>query len=244
MLELQNPHSVLAALETRPHDIQVVRLPPRGGGEGWNAVERLAERVGVRIERLERERREGSDDRADGREGGRTGGAVAVVREREPVPLGELFRDPGERGLWLALDGVQDPHNVGAIFRTAAFFGVRGVVTMRDRAAPLSAVVYDVASGGLEVVPFALEVNLRRVLELAKAAGVWIVGSAEQAETAVQDVPRDRPWLLVLGREDQGLRRLTLEHCDVVCGIESRGSLGSLNVSVAAGVLIETLSRP
>jgi 23S rRNA (guanosine2251-2'-O)-methyltransferase len=133
---------------------------------------------------------------------------------------------------------------VGAIVRTAAVFGVRGVVTMRDRAAPLSAVVYDVASGGLEVVPFALEVNLRRVLELAKAAGVWIVGSAEQAETAVQDVPRDRPWLLVLGREDQGLRRLTLEHCDVVCGIESRGALGSLNVSVAAGVLIETLSRP
>ncbi len=244
MLELQNPHSVLAALEARAKDVQVVRLPPRGGGEGWSAVERRAEEAGVRVERIDRERREGNEARANGRESGRGGWAMAVVREREAVPLEDLFRDPGERGLWLALDGVQDPHNVGAIFRTAAFFGVRGIVTMRDRAAPLSAVVYDVASGGLEAVPFALETNLRRVLESAKAAGVWIVGSAEQAETAVQEVPRDRPWLLVLGREDQGLRRLTLEHCDVVCGIESRGAVGSLNVSVAAGVLIETLSRP
>ena len=103
MLELQNPHSVLAALEARPSDVQVVRLPRRGGGEGWLAVGALAERLGVRLERSERAGRE----EESGRGGGRGGGAQALVRERAPVPLEELFGDPGERGLWLALDGVQ-----------------------------------------------------------------------------------------------------------------------------------------
>jgi 23S rRNA (guanosine2251-2'-O)-methyltransferase len=156
----------------------------------------------------------------------------------------ELFEGHESGGLWLALDQVQDPHNVGAIFRTAAFFGVRGVVMTDVRAASLTSVVYDVASGGMEAVPFAVEKNLRRALEVAKRAGVWILGSSEHASRDVSVVPIDRPWLLVVGNEESGLRRLTLETCDEVCAVLPRGSgVTSLNVSVATGILIASLSR-
>lgn len=176
-------------------------------------------------------------------QGGREG-AEAVVRERDPAPIDSLFTGPRE-GLWLALDEVQDPHNVGAIFRAAAFFGVRGIVMTDVRAASLTSVVYDVASGGVEAVPFAIETNLRHSLELAKRAGVWVLGTSEHATRDVSELPNDRPWLLVMGNEESGLRRLTLDTCDEVCRITPRGeAVTSLNVSVAAGILISTLARP
>ncbi|MEX0703028.1 MAG: RNA methyltransferase [Planctomycetales bacterium] len=177
---------------------------------------------------------------------GRAGAAgQALVKEHEAVSLDELFAgvDPAATsGLWLALEHIQDPHNVGAVFRTAAFFGVRGIVVTRDRSAPLNATVYDVASGGIEYVPFAVQTNLARALDLAKERGLWTLGAAEESATDVAQVPRDRPWLLVLGNEEDGLRRLTREKCDMACRVTSRGPIGSLNVSVAAGVLMAALA--
>lgn len=169
-----------------------------------------------------------------------------MVRDRAGLSLEEIFpapSDPPRAGVWLALDCLQDPQNVGAIFRTAAFFGVQGLIATRDRSAPMNAAVYDVASGGVEEVPFAQPPNLARALEVAKASGLWILGSSERAERSLADIPRDRPWLLVLGSEEHGLRRLTLEHCDDVCRIPPRGKLQSLNVSAAAAVLLAELSR-
>jgi 23S rRNA (guanosine2251-2'-O)-methyltransferase len=148
----------------------------------------------------------------------------------------------GRYGLWLALDQIQDPHNVGAVFRTAAFFGIRGIVLTRDRSAPINATVYDVASGGMEHVPFSSLPNLSRAIEQAKEAGLWALGASEHAERDVSEIPHDRPWLLVLGNEEKGLRRLTFENCDDVCRLSARGSVGSLNVSVAAGVLMAILT--
>jgi 23S rRNA (guanosine2251-2'-O)-methyltransferase len=252
-LRLHNPHSVLAAFDTRPQAVVEVRVPGRPSG-AWAEV----------VERAERERVPvlGSPARPGGRrrpkqpaDGGRTGAAEAVVKERPPRLLEELLANVGDAGestdgrhaaeplVWLALDQLQDPHNVGAIFRTAAFFGVRGIVLTRDRSAPLSATVYDVAAGGLEYVPFAVETNLSRALSQAKEAGLWILGASEHAEQDVADVPRDRPWLLVLGNEERGLRRLTIDRCDSVCRLAPRGEIRSLNVSVAAAVLMATLSR-
>jgi 23S rRNA (guanosine2251-2'-O)-methyltransferase len=168
------------------------------------------------------------------------------VRSLEGVDPEELFahvRDPGRPpGLWLALDCVQDPHNLGAVFRSAAFFGVRGILLTRDRSAPLSAVVYDVASGGMESVPFASPPNLDRALKTARDAGLWILGAAEEAKHDVSRVPRDRPWLLVLGNEESGLRRLTRENCDDLCRITSHGEVGSLNISAAGAVLMANLT--
>jgi 23S rRNA (guanosine2251-2'-O)-methyltransferase len=95
----------------------------------------------------------------------------------------------------------------------------------------------------MEHVPFAQVPNLASTLKAAKAAGLWILGSSEHAERDVQDLPRDRPWLVVIGNEEQGLRRLTLDLCDDVCRIAPQGEVGSLNASVAAGVMMAMLTR-
>ena len=247
-LALRNPHAVLAAFAARPADIYSVRLPGGRAPGAWERVAAQAAHFGTPVVEGDR-----ADPRRREQEGGRAG-PEASVKERAPIGLDGLFAEGADthrgthRGLWLALDSIQDPHNVGSIFRSAAFFGVRGVVMTADRAAPLSAVVYDVASGGVEAVPFAVETNLRRALEAAKAAGLWILGSSEHATKDIEDIPRDRPWLLVLGNEEDGLRRLTLETCDEVCRIAPQSApqgeaVTSLNVSVAAGIMIATLAR-
>ncbi len=241
-LHLRNPHSVLSALESRPFDVLEIRRSPAALSAGWAEVVEAAQRHGITIHTsFPQERRR--ETRA---EEGRHGACEAVVRELPGRTLEEIFPaspDSSSNGLWLALDCLQDPQNVGSIFRTAAFFGVRGMIVTRDRSAPLNGTVYDVASGGMELVPFAQPPNLARALEVAKKAGLWILGSSEHAEKSIVDVPRDRPWLLVMGSEEQGLRRLTLENCDEVCRIAPRGALQSLNVSTAAAVLMAELSR-
>jgi len=239
-LHLKNPHSVLAALETRPQDVVEVRIPARSASEAWREVSMQAARRGVAVKSvLPSERPRGKRDEKSSREGGTEG----LVRERSETDLDTLFADARERpGLWLALDTLQDPHNVGAIFRTAAFFGVRGIVLTRDRSAPLSATVYDVASGGLELVPFH-SANVNQAMKVAKESGLWTLGTAEEAPTDVSEIPRDRSWLIVVGNEEQGLRRLVRENCDEICRISGQGGLTSLNVSVATGVMLGLLSR-
>lgn len=257
-LQLTNPHAVLAALESRPQDVLAVRLPEQGAGPAWQTVADRAQAAGIRLRRTRGEgdggRPRDAGRRGAGRRGGgpaktgREGGASAEVRERPPVTLDELFagakqREDG-RGLWLAVDQVQDPRNLGAIFRSASFFGVAGVLLTRDQSAPLTAVSYDTASGGLESVPYAWAANLARDLGEARDAGLWILGAAGEADTDVGAVPRDRPWLLVVGNEEKGLRRLTRESCDQLCRLTPRGAVDSLNVSVASAVLMAELRRP
>jgi 23S rRNA (guanosine2251-2'-O)-methyltransferase len=241
-LRLKNPHSVLAALEARPGDVMEVRVPARTASDAWRVVANAASRLNVPVKSLlPSEKPHAKKDDKSAREGG----AEATVREREERPLDELFAGAKEsHGLWLALDCLQDPHNVGAIFRTAAFFGVKGIILTKDRSAPISAVAYDVASGGLEAVPYHQSTNLNRALELAKEAGLWMIGTAEEAEKDIRDYTLDRSWLVVMGSEEGGLRRLVREHCDEMCRITSRGAIQSLNVSVATGVVLECLSRP
>jgi 23S rRNA (guanosine2251-2'-O)-methyltransferase len=240
-LKLTNPHSVLAALECRPQDVLEVHASPTRSNEGWKRVIEVARRlkIGVR-EPLDRKAATGKQRT----EGGRVGTTYAVVREKSGTSLKELFSSPAERGVWLALDQLQDPHNVGAVFRTAAFFGIRGIVLTVDRSAPLSPTVYDVASGGLEYVPFTLQTNLARGIDVAKESNMWVLGSSEHAAGDVFEIDRDRRWLLIIGNEERGLRRLTLDRCDQVCGIPCQGAIGSLNVSVAAGILMSALGRP
>ena len=247
-LFLKNPHAVLAVLQTRPQDIFEIRLPSERPGGAWDKVQALAREIDVKVvagkAALQGDRRRPPRDRKGS--AGRTGAAEAQVKERVGVPVEDLFpgvsEGAGERGLWLALDTVQDPQNLGAIFRTAAFFGLRGIVITRDRSAPLSAAVYDVASGGVEYVPFSIQTNLSRALDFAKERGLWVLGTSEDAETDLGQVASDRPWLLVLGNEERGMRRLTREKCDAICRISPQGNVTSLNVSVAAGIFMRELS--
>ncbi|MDE2998349.1 MAG: RNA methyltransferase [Gemmatimonadota bacterium] len=235
-LHLKNPHSILAVLQTRPQDVYEIRLPDPVAGP-WRLVRSSAAEIGVKF---------AGETRGSRRRGrtGRTGGAEAVIRERRAVTVQDLFANVSGTGLWLALDRVQDPHNVGAIFRTAAFFGVRGILLTRDRSAPLTETVYDVASGGVEHVPFCFPANLSRALDLARKANLWILGASEHADTGLDRIAADRPWLLVMGNEERGLRRLTLDKCDATCRIPSTGRVASLNVSVAAGIFMQKLAAP
>lgn len=159
-----------------------------------------------------------------------------------PVDLTELIKDAPEKGLWLALDCVQDPQNLGALFRTAAFFGVRGIILPKDRSAPITPTVIDVACGGVAHIPYAVVTNFSRALEECKEAGFWILGATEHQGDEIATVPRDRRWVLVLGSEENGMRRLTEENCDLFVRIPAKGKVTSLNVSVAGGVLISALA--
>lgn len=243
-LTLKNPHSVLAALEARPKDVLSVTVTSARPAGAWGDVAEAARAAGVPV-KIGAERPHGGK-RPAGDKAGRLGGSEAVVRELPPVAPQELFAgaDPNRPDLWLALDQVQDPHNLGAVFRTAGFFGVKGLIITRDRSAPMSAVVYDTATGGVEHVPFAQPANLRGALEAAKEAGLWVLGSSEHEGQDVFEIPRDRPWLLVLGNEMSGMRRLTGATCDMTCRLVPRGPVTSLNVSAAASALVAALCRP
>lgn len=246
-LELHNPHSVLAALETRPEDVVEVALHSGKAGGRWADVVALATRHRIPIV-------QGGSPRDTGRRRAKSqtakteryGAAHARVKERAAVGTEQLFHDVENRadgpGLWLGLDCIQDPQNVGAIFRSAAFFGIQGILMTSDRSAPLNATVYDVAAGGLEQVPFANPANLSRAIDQAKKAGLWVLGASEHAEQDIRHIDRDRPWLLILGNEEKGLRRLTQDKCDNLCRLSATGPVTSLNVAVAAGVLMATLT--
>ncbi len=227
-LTLKNPHSIAAALRERPHQVVSLHVSSNSSGP-WDEAARLAARHGVPCARP-----------AKGES------SSAVVIGREDVSVEELFSPPGavgdDRGVWVALDTVQDPHNVGAVFRSAAFFGVRGILFQKDRTAPLNDAAYDVASGGVEYVPHARVTNLGRALVAAREVGLWVLGTSERAERDLADVPLDRPYIVVIGNEERGMRLKVEEKCDLTCRIVPLGEVCSLNAAVAAGILISALT--
>ena len=230
---LKNPHSILAVLQKRPGDVIEIRLPSTRAGDAWRAVRERAEAIGARLrygQGASRHKRSHS---------GRLG--EAAVKARAGCTLGELFAHG--TGVYVALDTVRDPQNLGAVFRTAAFFGVRGILLTRNRSAPLTPAAYDVASGGMEYVPFSIQTNLGRALDVAKDAGLWILGTAEDAPDDLTTISADRAWVLVFGNEETGMRRLTRDKCDAICRIAPRGAIASLNVSATAAICIHHLTR-
>jgi 23S rRNA (guanosine2251-2'-O)-methyltransferase len=165
-------------------------------------------------------------------------GVVAVVDARRPhVTLDDVLSDLAEPALLLVLDGVTDPHNLGACLRNADAFGAHAVIVPKDRAVGLNATVAKAASGAAETVPLITVTNLARALTQMKERGVWIVGADERGESLFEaDVTGPIAW--VLGAEGQGLRRLTRDTCDRLVGIPLSGAVESLNVSVAAGICL------
>jgi 23S rRNA (guanosine2251-2'-O)-methyltransferase len=138
----------------------------------------------------------------------------------------------------LILDGVQDPHNLGACFRSADAAGVHAIIAPKDKSVGLTAVVSKVASGAAEAVPFVQVTNLARTLEILKEMGIWVYGAAGEAEQTLYQADLRGPIAIVLGSEGEGLRRLTRERCDVLLKIPMHGSVSSLNVSVATGIFL------
>ena len=161
--------------------------------------------------------------------------AVLVAPLEEPM-LEDVLARCGDDALVLALDQVTDPHNVGAILRTAAAFGAAGVVVTERHAPADTGVLAKAASGGLEIVPLVRAVNLARTLEQLKEAGFWLYGLDERGESAIGTLDLKGRTCIVLGAEGEGLRRLTAEKCDRLVTIPTQAALAALNVSNAAAV--------
>ena len=157
--------------------------------------------------------------------------------------LGRLLESIAQPPLILVLDGIQDPHNLGACFRSADAAGVHLIIAPKDKSVGLTPVVSKVASGATETIPFVQVTNLARTLEKLKELGIWIYGAAGEAEQSIYQTNMTGPAAIVLGSEGEGLRRLTREHCDVLVKIPMHGTVSSLNVSVAAGVMLFEVLR-
>ena len=169
-------------------------------------------------------------------------GVVIEVEPLEEIWLGDVLAEAPERAVLLVLDQVTDPHNVGAILRSAAAFGVIGIVTQDRHSPPESGALAKAASGALERVPWVRVVNLARALEEIAEAGFWRIGLAGQAETDLKDALGPKRVALVLGAEGPGMRSNTREHCDALARLPIADTMESLNVSNAAAVALYAAS--
>ena len=233
-------HAVDAALSRTPAQVGALILAEDSRNPRVRELEQVAQRLGIPVIR---EPRNQLDRRSDGERhqdvlAEFTPANIHGERDLDRV-LDAITGDP----LILVLDGVQDPHNLGACLRTAEAAGVHGVVLPKDRSAPLSPVARRAASGAAEVLPIFLVTNLARVLEHLKQRGIWLAGTTDQAEGDLYGTDLTGPLALVVGSEGQGMRRLTAELCDYRLRIPMAGTVSSLNVSVAAAVCLYEIVR-
>jgi 23S rRNA (guanosine2251-2'-O)-methyltransferase len=230
-------HAVTARLRQRPESVRAIYVATgRHDARVRDLVDR-AKAAGVAVHPVD-ERRLG-----ELAHGERHQGVVAVADAALPhLTLADVLEHPAEPPLLLVLDGVTDPHNLGACLRSADAFGAHAVVVPKDRAVGVNATVAKAASGAADTIPVITVTNLARALRELKEAGVWIVGADAGGESLFEaDVSGPIAW--VLGAEGEGLRRLTREHCDRTVGIPLAGSVESLNVSVAAGICLFATRR-
>jgi 23S rRNA (guanosine2251-2'-O)-methyltransferase len=206
-------------------------------GERVEAVVRLAKSRGVPVRFEDRQQ---VDRLAGTRE---HQGIAALVAAKPAVGLEDLLRVKDEHGLLVLLDGIEDPHNLGAIVRTALAAGAQGVVIPERRAAGLSDTVERASAGALAHLPVARVTNLVRAMEEMKEAGYWLVGLDERADKSYTDVDLKGPVGIVLGSEGEGLHELTRKRCDFLVSLPTSGPVRSLNVSVAAGVMLFEVVR-
>lgn len=226
-------HAVTARLRHDPAGVEEVLYDPTRRDRRMQDFLRAAETAGVRLIAAD-------DVRLHGLAG--THRHQGVVARATELPLAqnlaELLDGLSGPALLLVLDGVTDPHNLGACLRVADAAGAHAVIAPRDRAVGLNATAAKVASGAAETVPYITVTNLARTLRELKEAGVWVIGTAGDAERSLYDTALDGPVALVMGAEGEGMRRLTRETCDGLMHIPMLGSVESLNVSVASGVCL------
>ncbi len=238
--KLYGLHSVQAALDYSPKKINKAWVDEqRQDKRLTQAIEDLLD-LGIEPEKVDRKK---LDKLAEGNHH-----QGIVIEVEMPVELSEndlknAVENLTTSALFLVLDNVQDPHNLGACLRTADATGVHGVIITKDNAAGITPTVCKVASGAAETVPVYQVTNLSRTLRWLKAQGIWVMGAAGEATQTIYQTDFNLPLALVVGAEGKGMRRLTREQCDLLVKLPMLGQVESLNLSVATGVLLYEVLR-
>lgn len=227
-------HAVQSALQHEPESVRQVWLEHARRDPRAEQVIQLARAHRVPLQRV-------TKSELDGMVSGRHQGVVAEAMR--PATLNEadlaaLLVRLQSSAFLLVLDGVQDPHNLGACLRSADAAGVHAVIAPRDKACELTSTVRKVACGAAETVPFVQVTNLVRTLKSLQEKGIWVIGTDADATTSLYAADLTGPLALVLGAEGKGMRRLTREACDILVQLPMRGMVQSLNVSVATGICL------
>lgn len=234
-------HPVLEALTARASEVERLLLVEGALSSGMAAeVLALAQAARVRVERVAREHLSGLAA------GGVHQGVAAELRAYAYAELEDLLtlaRTANQPPLVVVLDGIQDPHNLGAIIRSAYAFGAHGVVVGRDRAVGVTGAVAKASAGAVEHVRVARVTNISRALEELKTAGLWVAAADPKGDTPLWKAPLDGPIALVVGAEGEGVRPGVLGHSDFRLRIPMAPGLASVNASVAAALLLYEVAR-
>lgn len=233
-------HAVEALLKQHPDRIISLTLLQDRQDKKLQTIADQARQHNIRMDFVNRQTLDKLTDNANHQ------GAIAFTHSAKKYTehdLENILENLQEPAFLLILDGVQDPHNLGAILRTADAAGVHAVIAPKDKAVGITAAVSKVACGAAETMPFIQVTNLARTIEQLKEKNIWIYGAAGEADTNVYQSKLKGAIAIVMGAEGTGLRRLTRESCDVLLKIPMHGSVSSLNVSVATGVLLFEVVR-
>lgn len=232
-------HAMQAVLENEPERVLEILVLKGRDDERLNNVINQARRFGISVQFCQRKV---LDDKVDGEQ---HQGVVARAKPARVMDESDLDAILGRQSepFLLVLDGVTDPHNIGACLRTADAAGVHALIVPKDKSAGLTATARKVACGAAESVPLIQVTNLSRTLKQLQEKGVWIIGTAGEAEQLIYEVDLKGPTALVMGAEGKGMRRLTREHCDQLVKLPMAGAVSSLNVSVATGVCLYEIVR-
>lgn len=234
-------HAAQSALLYSPQKITRVWLNTERSDKRLETLLETLATLNVPLEKVDRKK---LDKLADGMNHQGVVLEVSLPEELSENELKTAVEHLTETALFLVLDNVQDPHNLGACLRTADATGVHGIIITKDNAVGITPTVCKVASGAAETVPVYIVTNLARTLRWLKGEGLWIIGTAGEAQNTLYQTDFTVPMALVIGAEEKGMRRLTREQCDLLVKLPMRGTVESLNLSVATGVLLyETLRQ-
>ncbi len=227
-------HAVASLLDNYPQQVQELILQRGKRGDRIDTLLECAETAGIKV--VYKDKRWMEENLKGVHQG--VAARVAALKAGTEKQLGQLLDALDTPPLLLILDGVTDPHNLGACLRSADAAGVHAVIAPKDRSAPLNATVRKVACGAAEVIPYIEVTNLARTMKALQQRGVWISGTAGEANASLYALDLTGAVALVMGAEGKGMRRLTREHCDTLAFLPMAGEVSSVNVSVATGVCL------
>ena len=232
-------HAVQTMLKSAQQRVREVHVQRGREDERLQKIHKLAEQHGVTLQWA-------TVKNLDAKVEGRHQGVIALCESGQTFDehyLLQVAEQQGSNALFLVLDGVTDPHNLGACLRSADGAGVHAVIVPKDNSVGLTPVVQKVACGAAESVPLVMVTNLTRTLEKLQQQGAWVVGAAGEAEQLIYDLDLKGALVLVIGAEGKGIRQLTRKQCDYLVKLPMAGEVSSLNVSVATGVCLFEVVR-